>query len=124
MSDTIACARCSTPISADAAYMSAGGSVCAQCHGQEEINASLEKGWLTPANIFTALVVGGGLTCSINIGGVDLGGPTLGVIALVGALVLLVKALRDATEPAWVRFGRPAVLVLAGLYKLAPLALG
>ena len=114
-----ACTICSSQVQASETFISAAGPLCGTCHSDQEIEEGMQRGWVNGPNIFTALLLFGGLSLSFTINGIDL---AMIVIAplMVGAAVWMFLSMRKdtAAEPGWLRIGRPVSLLLVGLWKL------
>ncbi len=115
----ITCAACGKSIEEDDAYFSDKGSVCPECNSNLEIEASTQNRLLSVENITTLALLTGAVALNINFNGVNYGGLLMGPVALIAAAVLLAQALTGSPDPAWMRFGRPAILLIAGIVKIA-----
>jgi len=110
------CATCGAEIDAANAYMSEGGEVCGNCHVDSE--SSSMKSYITATNIAVVAIALGGVSCTLNINGIEYGSLVMAALATIVGVYTLVIGLRSPMIPAWLRYGRPAVMGLVAIYNL------
>jgi hypothetical protein len=116
---TIACAGCQTNIDENDSFMTGNGAVCGICHTDAETTEMGKKGLFSFENIMVLVLGGAAFSFSLVINGMDYGAIVMGALALIGAAFLMATANKNQAEPSWLRYGRPAILLLVGTGKIA-----